>query len=106
MSHVRVLYFIMKKCLKTKNSQLDRTAEAPWCVFYARNEGYVMEYIPRTIICPKCGRKVGMYDGRSTINPERKCEKCKKVVVYDVETCKSTLKPLPGRMSASGMRFI
>lgn len=39
MSHVRVLYFIMKKCLKTKNSQLDRTAETPWCVFYAEKRG-------------------------------------------------------------------
>ena len=39
----------------------------------------------KTIYCPKCGRKVAIWDGRSTNNISVKCKKCNKLVVYDVE---------------------
>lgn len=60
---------------------------------------------PRTILCPQCFRKVGTHDGRSTINPIVKCKNCNKLVVYDIETGKREVKPIPERTQGSGMRF-
>ena len=57
------------------------------------------------IYCPECERLVGAYDGRSKINPQIKCKRCKKLVVYDIETGKRKLKPIPKRTQGSGMRF-
>ena len=36
----------------------------------------------KTIYCPKCGRKVAAWDGRSTNNISVKCKKCNKLVIY------------------------
>ena len=44
---------------------------------------------PKTIYCPRCGRKVATWDGRSTFNISAKCKKCKKLVVYNVENEKN-----------------
>lgn len=60
---------------------------------------------PKTIYCPKCGRKVATWDGRSTINISVKCKKCKKLIVYNVENEKSKIKAIPQRTTSSGMRF-
>ena len=60
---------------------------------------------PKTIYCPKCGRKVATWDGRSTINISVKCKKCNKLVVYDVYSEKSEIKDIPQRETSSGMRF-
>lgn len=60
----------------------------------------------KTIYCPKCGRKVATYDGRSTIDICTSCAKCKKLVVYRVETGKSELKPIPVRRTSSGKTFV
>lgn len=64
-----------------------------------------MEYKPKDIICPKCLGKVGTYDGRSKINKIVKCKKCNKLVVYDTESGKYKLRPVPERTSGSGMIF-
>lgn len=60
---------------------------------------------PKTIYCPKCGRKVATWDGRSTINISVKCKKCNKLVVYDVENEKVEIKEIPQRATSSGKRF-
>lgn len=60
---------------------------------------------PKTIYCPGCGRKAGIWDGRSTINHIAKCNKCKKLVVYEIDSEKTILKDLPERSQSSGMRF-
>ena len=60
---------------------------------------------PKTIYCPKCGRKVATLDGRSTINVVAKCNKCKKLVVYNVKNEKVEIKNIPQRTTSSGMRF-
>lgn len=60
---------------------------------------------PKTIYCPKCGRKVATLDGRSTINISVRCKKCDKLVVYDVENEKTIIKEIPKRTTSSGMRF-
>lgn len=60
---------------------------------------------PKTIYCPKCGRRVATWDGRSKNNISVKCNKCKKLVVYDVENEKSEIKAIPQRGTSSGMRF-
>ena len=49
---------------------------------------------PKTIYCPKCGRKVATWDGRSTINISVRCKKCDKLVVYDVENEKVKIKEI------------
>ncbi len=60
---------------------------------------------PKTIYCPRCGRKVMTYDGRSVIDRIANCKKCKKRVVYHVDTDKVEIKPIPKRASSSGMTF-
>ena len=60
----------------------------------------------KTIYCPKCGRKVGTYDGRSTINRILKCRKCNKKVVYYVDDGRTEIKPFPKRTCSSGITFI
>ena len=60
---------------------------------------------PKTIYCLKCGRKVATWDGRSTFNISAKCNKCKKLVVYNIENEKTEIKEIPQRETSSGMRF-
>lgn len=60
---------------------------------------------PKTIYCPKCGRKVATWDGHSVNNISVKCKKCNKLVVYDVENEKSEIKAIPQRTTSGGMRF-
>lgn len=60
---------------------------------------------PKTIYCPGCGRKVGIYDGRSTINHITRCRKCNKHVIYDINTGKIEMKNIPPRNTSSGMTF-
>lgn len=60
---------------------------------------------PKTIYCPKCGRKVATWDGKSTINILVKCNKCKKLVVYEIDSEKAIIKDLPERSQSSGMRL-
>lgn len=61
---------------------------------------------PKTIYCPRCGRRVTEWDGKSTIHPMAKCKKCKKVVVYRIDTGKTEIKSIPLRNCSSGMTFI
>lgn len=65
-----------------------------------------MEYRQKIIYCPSCNRKVCTWDGRSTINIVSKCNKCKKRVVYHVDTGKTEIKPISPRNCSSGMTFI
>ena len=58
-----------------------------------------------TIYCPKCGRKVGTYDGKSKINKSIMCKNCTLLVVYDVTAGQATTKPMPKRTQSSGKRF-
>lgn len=60
---------------------------------------------PKTIYCPRCGRKIMSYDGKTHMNLSKKCNKCNKLVVYNTEKDEITLKKVPGRDQASGMRF-
>ena len=60
----------------------------------------------KKIYCPRCGRKVATYDGRSKIDIVVKCRKCNKKIVYRVATGDIEVKPLPARQTASGMTFI
>lgn len=60
---------------------------------------------PKTIYCPSCGRRVSQYDGRSTINVIARCKKCRKRVVYHVDTGETEVKPIPPRTTSSGMTF-
>ena len=47
---------------------------------------------PKTIYCPRCGRKVAVWDGRSSMNISVNCKKCRKRVVYHVDTGTTELK--------------
>ena len=60
---------------------------------------------PKIIYCPKCDRKVATWDGRSKNNISVKCNKCNKLVVYDVESEEVKIKAIPQRTTSSGMRF-
>ena len=59
----------------------------------------------KVIYCPKCGRKVGTYDGKSSINVITRCKHCRKEVVYYIGTQETKIKPLPQRQTSSGITF-
>ena len=75
-----------------------------WVLFVWEEMRLLMAEL-KTIYCPKCGRKVATWDGRSTINILVKCKKCNKLVVYDVESEEVKIKAIPQRTTSSGMRF-
>lgn len=79
-------------------------APSEMAVFFSCRKEVTMAE-PKTIYCPKCGRKVATWDGRSTNNISVKCKKCNKLVVYDVENEKTEIKEIPKRTASSGMRF-
>lgn len=60
---------------------------------------------PKIIYCPKCGRKVCIWDRKSTIHPIAKCKKCNKLVVYRIDTGETEMKPIPKRNCSSGLTF-
>ena len=57
------------------------------------------------IYCPGCGRLI--FDNKKYIGYylERKCKKCKKLVVFNSEEDRVVMKPIPPRNTSSGMRF-
>lgn len=61
---------------------------------------------PVTVYCPECKRKVGVYDGRASINLFSECQKCRKLVIYDIRTKETTIERLPDRTTSLGRRFI
>lgn len=60
---------------------------------------------PKIIYCKKCGRRVGTWDGKSTINVICKCKNCNKRIVYHVENGVTEIKDVPPRQSSSGLNF-
>lgn len=45
------------------------------------------------------------WDGKTTIHPIAKCRKCKKLVVYRIDSGETELKEIPERTQGSGLRF-
>ena len=72
--------------------------------FVGRNEVVIVEK-SKTIYCPKCGRRVATWDGKTSINPIGHCRKCNKRVVFVVETQETIIKDLPIRATSSGKTF-
>ena len=59
-------------------------------------------YIKRDVFCPKCMTKVTTYDGRATINIMARCKKCRKRIIYNVETKETTRVEIPQNLTSSG----
>lgn len=64
------------------------------------------EYQTKTIYCPRCHRKVGTYDGRSTTDKICLCRNCRRRVIYRVKTRETEIKKIPERNTSSGMTFM
>lgn len=64
------------------------------------------KYKPAKIFCPQCNSHVGTWDGRSTSNYITRCSKCRKRVVYRIDTGEIEVKDIPRRNCSSGMTFI
>lgn len=64
------------------------------------------KYKPVKIFCPQCNFHVGTHDGRSTSNFITRCNKCRKRVIYHIDTGKTEVKDIPKRNCSSGMTFI
>lgn len=60
---------------------------------------------PKTIYCPKCYRRVAEWDGRSTIDVVARCNKCRKRIVYRIDSKKTEVKEIPLRNTSSGVTF-
>jgi hypothetical protein len=59
----------------------------------------------KTIYCPRCGRHVGYYDGRQTMNVIGNCHNCNKRVIYVVAENKIIIKGKPPRLCSSGLIY-
>ena len=59
----------------------------------------------KSILCPRCGRKVGTHDGKSTMIKTVLCKKDKLLVVYDPLKDKATISHKVERQFSSGKRF-
>lgn len=59
----------------------------------------------KDILCPRCKRRVAAYDGKSTIDVVARCVKCRKRIIYRVDTGNIEMKPLPQRKCSSGCTF-
>lgn len=57
----------------------------------------------KIIYCPKCGRKVATWDGRSKINIVVNCRNCYKRIVYNVDSGETAIKNIDKRNTSSGM---
>mgnify|MGYP002518705790 CR=1 FL=1 len=73
-------------------------------VVQGRNEVVIVEKL-KIIYCPKCGRRVATWDGKTSINPIGHCRKCNKRVVFIVETQETIIKDVPIRATSSGKTF-
>lgn len=60
---------------------------------------------PKKIYCPKCGRKLTTWDGKSTTDIIVNCKKCKKRIVYRVDVDKTEIKEIPKRNTSSGITY-
>lgn len=58
------------------------------------------------IYCPRCKRKVGTYDGRSTFTMTYKCRNCEKYITYSPADGKTKIKSTPQREVSSGITII
>ena len=65
-----------------------------------------MDIKPKTIYCPCCSRKNATWDGKSSNIITVKCRNCRRMTVFEPSTGKTISKPLPNRVTASGMTFI
>lgn len=59
----------------------------------------------KSILCPRCKRKVGTHDGKSTMIKTILCKKDKLLVVYDPLKDKATISKKAERATSSGKRF-
>lgn len=59
----------------------------------------------RIINCPNCKVAVAKYDGKSSINVIARCGKCRKRVVYHIDTGETELKEMQSRNSSSGVTY-
>ena len=59
----------------------------------------------KSILCPRCKRKVGTHDGKSTMIKTILCKKDKLLVVYDPLKDKATISHKVEREFSSGKRF-
>lgn len=60
---------------------------------------------PKTIYCPKCGRRVLTWDGKATIDIAVNCKKCWKRIVFHPSNQLVEIKDIPRRNKSSGKRF-
>ena len=60
---------------------------------------------PKIVYCTQCGRRVGTWDGKSTINVICVCRNCDKQVIYYVDDGTTKIKDRPQRSSSSGMNL-
>ena len=61
---------------------------------------------PRTIMCPKCGKKIGtLYDRFKSDMTTFSCWGCKKLVIYHRKDKTLEIKNMETRSTSSGMRF-
>lgn len=73
--------------------------------FFVQKEGNMKQRDIKEICCPNCGKKLGTYDGRSSINKILDCRTCRKRVVYNIDTVEIVIKEIPRRNTSSGVTF-
>ena len=59
----------------------------------------------KKIYCPRCSRKLGMWDGKTKTSVIVNCHKCKKQIIYHPLTAHREIKNITPRNTASGVTF-
>lgn len=60
---------------------------------------------PQIVYCPKCKNRVARFYGKASVNIVARCSKCKKRIIYHVDTGETEMKELPPRTTSSGIEF-
>ena len=63
------------------------------------------QYEPLKIYCPKCNRKLGVWDGRTSTEVIINCYRCYKRIIFHPKTKVVETKEIPQRNTASGKTF-
>ncbi len=73
---------------------------------FLRKKDTIMKNEPKTVYCPRCGIRVGRWDGKTTSPVIGICKKCLRRVIYYPDNDDTELKDKPERKCSSGVTFM
>ncbi len=65
-----------------------------------------MQHEEKIVYCPKCGRRVAHWDGRTMTPIAGYCRNCWKKVVYYPDNDETVVRKIPERNTSSGVTYM